>query len=320
LIGRILWGIAWAGIWLGGSTVVLDLATDKNRGRLSGRFQMWFFIGVGVSSILAGVLTDALGYVDGLRVSAAIALVMGLVWLLFLPETRPTSDDTSADNETTASAASASEPPGKPRLQSPFALATAIALLGVNWLIFIGVIGATMPLLLQDRIGNTAVVLGFLIPLATLTGALTASNQLLSLVASPLSGWLTDLTGNRWGLVLLSCLLGAISLGAIAVGGGLLLVLATLFSAISAGIMQTQVMTLIGDHTAGNRHGRMLGILSTAGDLGSATGPLLAYALLPEIGLDGIFWLMAGILALSIPWVTRLAWQEVQLHRSAMMQ
>lgn len=313
LIGRLLWGVAWAGIWLGSSTVVLDLATDKNRGRLSGRFQMWFFIGVGLSAILGGVFTDVFGYIDGLRWSAGITLIVAVIWLVALPETRHASAQSQQSLADPAQTASTD----KPRLKSRYALATAITLLSVNWLIFIGVIGATMPLLLQDRIGDSVIIFGFLIPLATLTGALSASNQLLSLVASPLSGWLTDFTGNRWALVLLSCMLGAFSLGAIAVGGGALLVVATLFSAVAAGIMQTQVMTLIGDHTEGNRHGRTLGILNTAGDLGSATGPLLAYALLPGIGLDGVFWLMAGILALSIPWVSRLAWQEVQLHRSA---
>ena len=62
LIGRLVWGIAWAGIWLGGSTAVLDLAADENRGRYSGYYQMWFFIGVGVSSVVSGVLIDRVGY------------------------------------------------------------------------------------------------------------------------------------------------------------------------------------------------------------------------------------------------------------------
>ena len=91
LIGRLLWGTAWAGIWLGGSTAILDISTDQNRGRFIGRYQMWYFIGGGGSALLGGVLTDWLGYSTAFRVCAAITLAMALAWWLFLPETRPQS-------------------------------------------------------------------------------------------------------------------------------------------------------------------------------------------------------------------------------------
>ena len=60
--GRVLWGLAWSLLWIGGNTVVLDLSTDQNRGRLSGLFQMWFFLGVGLASFLGGLFTDLLGH------------------------------------------------------------------------------------------------------------------------------------------------------------------------------------------------------------------------------------------------------------------
>ena len=65
LIGRILWGAAWAGLWIGANTVVLDVAEAHNRGRLSARLQMWFFVGVGVASLAGGGFTDALGFRNG---------------------------------------------------------------------------------------------------------------------------------------------------------------------------------------------------------------------------------------------------------------
>ena len=42
LVGRIIWGAAWSGLWIGGNTVVLDVSIDETRGRNSGRFQMLF--------------------------------------------------------------------------------------------------------------------------------------------------------------------------------------------------------------------------------------------------------------------------------------
>ncbi|NTV96584.1 MAG: hypothetical protein HGA75_14430, partial [Thiobacillus sp.] len=44
--------------------------------------------------------------------------------------------------------------------------------------------------------------------------------------------------------------------------------------------------------------------------LGSAGGPLLAYALLPFIALEGIFWLSTAVLVLVIPWTFWIARHE----------
>ena len=44
LLGRLLWGLAWAGIWVGGNTIVLDVVDDDNRGRWIGIYQFFFFL------------------------------------------------------------------------------------------------------------------------------------------------------------------------------------------------------------------------------------------------------------------------------------
>jgi predicted MFS family arabinose efflux permease len=36
LVGRLLWGLAWSGIWVGGATVILDVTTAQDRGRWLG--------------------------------------------------------------------------------------------------------------------------------------------------------------------------------------------------------------------------------------------------------------------------------------------
>ena len=62
LLSRLLWGAAWSGIWVGGNAVVLDVASPDNRGRLSGQYQMWFFVGTGGAALLGGLLTDLVGF------------------------------------------------------------------------------------------------------------------------------------------------------------------------------------------------------------------------------------------------------------------
>jgi len=315
LIGRLTWGAAWAGIWIAGSVTILDVATDRNRGRYSGIYQMFYFLGMGGSAILGGVLTDTLGYIPGLRVSAAVALAMAFGWLLFLPEPldvqrryRPAAPaPPHPDHPHRADAVEL----GLSR-EARRALIASIVVMGVNWLIFLGVIGATISLLLEEHIGREMTVLGVLLPLATLTGALSAVNQLLSLISSPLAGWTSDRTGNRWGLVVLASLVGLVSLVLVAVGGAAVVILALMLSAVATAVMQTQIMTLLGDYARANRQGRLFGALNTVGDLGSALGPLLAYALLPSIGLDGVYWLMAGVLLLIVPLTIWQAWRELR--------
>jgi MFS family permease len=303
LIGRLMWGIAWAGLWLSANTIVLDISTHENRGRFVGRLQMWFFIGVGLGSLLGGVLTDWLGYRETFKVCAAITLSAAVMWWLLLPETfqkHPvplpgTSDLASAPSRGTNRRA---------------ALIVAVTLLGINWLIFLGILGAVLPLLLKERTGESIALAGLIVPLATFTGALSAGNQFVSLVTSPLAGWLSDFSGQRWGLVVGALLLGVISLGLTAVGSGAVVVAATMSGAVTTSVLQTQVMTLIGDLSAANQRGRILGILNTIGDVGSAAGPLLAYALLPLIGLGGIFGAATVVLGLMLPGASWMARRE----------
>ena len=303
LIGRLLWGTAWAGIWLSASTMALDLSTFANRGRFVGRLQMWFFLGSGGAALAGGALTDWLGYHAALRVCSGITFSAALLWLLLLPETQPAHPSSPSPAAVPSQPGTPIPPPNK-RLP----LAVAIALLGVNWLIFIGILGAVLPLLLEERVGETVRIAGTIIYLSTFTGAMSAGSQALGLLASPLAGWLSDLTGNRWRLVLFALALGVASMALTAGGRGIVVVTAIMLSSIATSVLQTQVMTLVGDYAGENNRGRILGIINTIGDSGSAAGPLIAYALLPLVAIGGLFWLATGILLAALPaalWVAR---------------
>ena len=49
---RLLWGIAWVGIWVAGNTIVLDASPAESRGRWVGLFQTSFFLGMASGAIL----------------------------------------------------------------------------------------------------------------------------------------------------------------------------------------------------------------------------------------------------------------------------
>ena len=99
LMGRISWGVAWSLLWVGGNSVVLDVSTEENRGRNSGIYQMWFFIGVATASFVGAMLTDTFGFRNGQWISVLVIAVTAMIWFFFLPETRQNVETAKVNNE-----------------------------------------------------------------------------------------------------------------------------------------------------------------------------------------------------------------------------
>ena len=62
----------------------------------------------------------------------------------------------------------------------------------------------------------------------------------------------------------------------------------------------TTLIALVGDLADRSRPGVTMGSLATAGDIGSAAGPLLAYALLTIVNLQWVYLLCAMALTLAL--------------------
>ena len=82
------------------------------------------------------------------------------------------------------------------------------------------------------------------------------------------------------------------SVGAIPIGVALV--------SVSAGGLVAALVALVGDLAEGQRQGLAVGGLATAGDIGSATGPPLAYGLAVVIGLRGVYLLCVFVLVSAL--------------------
>jgi MFS family permease len=204
LLGRLLWGLAWSGIWVGGATIILDVTTDQDRGRWTGLYQTWFFLGAASGAFVGGLLTDWLGYGTTMGIGATVTALGGLIALFLLPETRLARLNRPVD--------AAEIPP--PRWHANQGLWTAVSLQAINRFVTAGVLTATMALLVQEQLLTTDLPLG----VATLTGALMAGRTLLSTVAAPLAGTLSDRLGSRWKVILGGLVCGVVSM--LACSGG----------------------------------------------------------------------------------------------------
>ncbi len=286
LIGRLLWGLAWSGIWVGGATIILDVTAEHDRGRWTGLYQTWFFAGAAFGAFVGGLLTDKLGYHTTLWIGAALTALGGLAALLLLPETRSLRRDpaTFSDKET------------RPRLRNNRSLWIAVSLQGINRFVTAGVLTATMALLVQDRLPSTGLTLG----VATLTGVLMAGRTFLSTISAPLAGTLSDRLGDRWKVMAGGLIVGMASMTLIAWGTPAAILAGISLGAVTGGSVQALVTALTGDVVNQAQRGRAIGLLHTVGDLGSALGPLVAYALLPWIELSGAYLLCAGLFAVGV--------------------
>jgi MFS family permease len=70
--------------------------------------------------------------------------------------------------------------------------------------------------------------------------------------------------------------------------------------AVANSSVQALVIALTGDLVGREQRGRAIGLVHTAGDLGSAAGPPVAYALLAGIGLSGVYALCAGLFVMGL--------------------
>ena len=329
-IGRLLWGLAWSGIWVGGATIILDAAAPEERGRWTGLYQIWFYVGGALGALGGGVLTDLLGYNPTMWIFSALTALGGLVAFFMLPETRRTQDRPGreshvrghGDREVPSPGPRESQQDDSPRLASSSTsisrevsgvhirnnhnLWLAVSLQGVNRFILSGVMSATLGLLVLDWMQSADIVLG----VATVTGVLMAVRTLLGMVAAPVAGTLSDRLTGRWSIMAWGLAIGAAGMALLAWETPVAIMAGITATSISGGSVQSLATALTGDLVGRAQRGRAIGLLHTAGDFGSAIGPSMAYILLPWIGLRAVYLLCAALFLLSLIFVMSFAAKE----------
>jgi MFS transporter, DHA1 family, inner membrane transport protein len=268
--GRVLWGLAWSLLWIGGNTVVLDISTGADRGRLSGLFQMWFFLGVALASFAGGLFTDVLGFRGGLWLSTTLIGGAVLLWVFFLPETRRSIDNPGKDQ---------SNKPPAGAFPWRIVLAASLPMFAYRF-VAAGVVAATIIIWLSELFGEQVILLGLIVPIATLSGLFRGLITITSITGAPIAGFLTDKMGKRWPLVGFTSLLGAVGLWLMGVDILAFALLGAFLSQITAGSIGALVPAIAGDSIPFGQQGRALGAIYTIGDLGSTIAPPAALGLL----------------------------------------
>jgi len=283
LMGRIFWGLAWSLLWVGGNTVVLDVSTEENRGRNSGIYQMWFFIGVATASFFGAMLTDIFGFRNGQWISVAVIAATALAWFFFLPETK-------INEATTKDTVKETDKPATMKLPWNVIAATSFTVFGARFLAW-GVLAATAILWLSELFGDGIQIATIFIPIATLTGLYTALSNLTSIGSTPLAGSVSDRVGRRWPVIGFAMLLGSLGLWLMSGEIRSLALIGAFLVPIAGSSTETLIPAIAGDRVPNNLRSRALGLINTAGDLGATIGPFVALGALNSgwLSLGGIY-------------------------------
>jgi MFS family permease len=299
LLARLLWGLAWSGIWVGGNALVLEMAPEAQRGRWVGILQMWFFLGSATASFLGGSLTDIVGYRGALWIGAGISAFGTLIALVALvtrrSDQRVTKTPLARPRDSFWSSVRAISP----------AMWAAVTAQGVNRLAAAGIVSGTLGLIVQQTFGTGLQLGTWQIGIASLSGVLLGSRTLISVVGAPIAGRMSDRAGGRWSLLVIALLVGALGTALLPAPNLIVLIFGTIISALAYGATQALSTALVGDLAKKEEYGKNLGIYNTSGDLGSAIGPLAAYALLPLTGLPALYVGCSIVMLAMAAWAMR---------------
>ncbi len=158
-----------------------------------------------------------------------------------------------------------------------------------------GLLLATIGLFIQQQFGETVRVGNAAIGAATLAGLAFGITTLVSALSAPLSGTQSDRSGRRWQTAARWLIPGVAGFAVLVLGTPLAIAAGLVGVSAASGSNANLATVLIGDLSVGGQHGRRLGVLFTLGDLGSAIGPVLAFGLLPLVGMAGVYWAAALI-------------------------
>ena len=303
-LARLLWGLAWSGIWIGGTAIILQMAPEAQRGQWVGIYQMWFFFGSALGSLLSGVMTDTLGYRPGLWIGAGISALGAIIAFVILYARKIELHQVNVVSSRMDAAMFL--PDLRALSQTMWAVIVAQA---INRFAFAGILSATMGLVVQASVSGGLNLGPWQIGVASVTGTLLAARLFIGLIGSPIAGTLSDRFGNRWGLLAVSFAMGAIGVILIQLPNSIAMILGTIICAISAGSVQSLTTALVGDLSHRHEHGKSLSLFNNAGDLGSALGPLIAYALIPITGLTTMYLGCALLMVGVVMWSMRF-WQN----------
>ncbi|NOZ49449.1 MAG: MFS transporter [Chloroflexi bacterium] len=315
---RLLWGTAWTLINVGGMTMMLDISTAANRGRLLGTYNTWVLAGLAAGPLVGGFLVGKYGFRPALLICSALTAIGWLVALLALPETLPEQHRQGRENKGRRQNLHQALQQWFLRIQTLWQSQRTLVTVALLFMLVMfsgeGIVFSTISLLLQRRFGDSMYLIGMSVAVASMSGVLLGLRSFLAGATGPLAGHLSDTHFGRWPVVITSLVIGII--GFITLGlatSPLLILIGVAVGAISSGMAMATLGALVGDLSPEGKQGSVMGAYASMGDIGSATGPFLVFALVTVIDLRWVYFFCAALFLLGLWLIARLQRSEAWL-------
>ncbi|TAK25040.1 MAG: MFS transporter [Chloroflexota bacterium] len=278
---RFIGGIGAAIVITGVQTVVADIATRENRGRMMATYQGFFIFAVGVGPGVGGTIAVLAGPRAPFFVFAALAALAGALALWRLPETRGV-----------ALAAANAAGSAVPRGVTARLLLTNVGFMTLSIVTFVqffnrtGAIFSVVPIDAVERLGLDTATIGL---------ALTVS----SLCNIALVGWtgsIADRLGRKITIVP-GCVIGGVSLFGFAFAPGYAMFLGSAVLWGICGALIASSAAYAADLAPPGATGLTMGVYRMLADLGYVVGPVLLGLIAEVAGANGSL-LVAGALSI----------------------
>ena len=312
LIARILWGLCYSILRLGGYVTVLEDGREGDRARLMGLSSGGQRAGSIVGVLLGGILFDLTGRLASFSIVAGLGLVALPLVFGIVKKPSPTRSDKAATSISIPMRADAREEDGSFLQRTLLGRSSRerdgktvrLLALFLNSFVFYfalgGIVVSTLGFFLSEVLGEEGASLGgWMIGTATLNGALLATNWIAAL-GGPILGLFGDRIG-RERIILIATPLSICMVLLLAFPGNLALTLLWLpVGFISAATVGASSDALAGDLAPRDRRSTVMSRYATWQDLGSATGPLLGYLALGFASLTWVYAVNACLMGISM--------------------
>ncbi len=304
LLSRVLWGAAWALINICGTTMVLDHADEADRGSLTGFLNAWIWAGYGIGPLVGSLLTNALSFQHAMLICSGLTAV-GLAASLFIKPARYHAEPdrflagmrTSLDFK-----------------NRPMNLNRTLVVFSITQFVGDGVTLGTLTLLLTDRLGQVIHLGGWELSAVAAGGIFIAGRAVLGGLTSLGAGRLSDGLIRRPWIVNASLGLGIAGFAVLTLANSSeWIILGLALNSLSNGASIAVLPALVRDYTRPERLGTSMGIFAMAGDIGSTSGPALAFAMAPAVGLGAVYGLCMLLLAAALGLFARNAAAPVDI-------
>lgn len=280
LLMRLLWGITWSFLRLGGYLSVISFSNEHNRGKYMGVYSSISGIGFLSGGLLGGVLLDYWGFnLANLLLCFGTFLVIPVAFSL--TDKRIESQESKEDHK--------------------FNIRTLIGnselfRLGVGVMLtrlFLGsLITSTLSLYLIEVLGSEGVTfMRWDVGIASLTGVLLSIRIFTKFLLGPIIGALSDKFGGQRTMVILF-FSGASSLMLLSVSRSLVLIAFSVFISFLSDsglgvVVASQVSDMVSTGEANSQY--TLSAFTNWIDIGSALGPLIIFSLINKVAFNHLF-------------------------------